>query len=586
MEIRRTFDILYSTAHKYPDSVALSSKKRGVWKSYTYKEYQQITDKITLGLISLGVEKNDTIASITNNRPEWNFIDMAIAQAGAIHVPLYPNYNLNDFKFILNNAEVKYIFTGTKLLWDILSKIRSDLPLVKEIFCFDEQTDIPGLNTIIEKGADISDQNVLNVRKSMIQEDDLVSLYYTSGTTGYPKGAMVSHKNIVSVVNTMFKIYCLRKCQKVLSYLPLSHSFESAHNYLYQYSASSVYYAESTATVLENMKEVQPIMFLTVPLLLEKIVGAITDKGRFSVGPQKKLFDWAYTLAMKYDIDHPLSLKYRIELHLARLFVFRKWKRMMGGKVKIISAGGASQPEHFLKLFTAMGINVLEVYGLTETYGIAGNSIQKGIKFGTVGVPWTNVQVKIDNDGEILCKSPYIIKGYYKQPELTSRIIDEEGWFHTGDLGEFIDNKFLKIIGRKGVTFKTSSGNFFSPENVERKLKQNPFFKHVIIFGKDKNYLSALIVPNFEHIAKWSNIEGINDTEPEKLIQNQKIINEFQKEIDDYNKSSWETEMIREIKLLNDDWSVTSGELTPLMKVKRNFIEQKYKIVIDGFYKE
>lgn len=586
IQIRRTFDILHYTATKYPDYIALSSKKRGVWKSYTYREYQQIADKLTLGLIAIGVEKGDTIASITNNRPEWNFLDMAVAQAGAVHVPLYPNYNINDFKLILNNAEVKYIFTGNKLLWEILSRIRSELPLVEEIFCFDNHADIPTLKSIIDKGTDLSEANILNKKKSMVHEDDLVSIYYTSGTTGYPKGAMVTHKSLTLDILALQEVYNIKKGQKVLSYLPLCHSFESAHNYIYQYKAASIHYAESTNTVIDNLNDVKPVMFLTVPLLLEKIVESITEKGRTAKGFQKKLFEWSYRLALKYEIDRPLPFTYKLEVAFARLFVYRKWKRMMGGKVKIITAGGASAAEQFLQLFAAMGITVMEVYGLTETYCISVNSLLYGIKFGTAGVLLKNVQVKINDDGEICCKSPYITKGYYKQPDLTSMIFDDEGWFHTGDIGEFVSEKFLKIVGRKSVTFKTSSGNFVVPEIIEKRLQQNPFIQFSMIVGKDKNYLSALIVPNFEYIAKWCNLAGISDSEPEMLITNKKILVEFQKEIDKYNKSSWETEMIKKIRLITEDWSVGSGELTPLMKIKRNVIEQKYKAVIEDFYKD
>jgi long-chain acyl-CoA synthetase len=585
MEIRRIFDILNRTSESYPDNFALSSKKRGVWKTYTYKEYQQITDQISLGLISLGVKKNDTIASITNNRPEWNFIDMAIAQSGAIHVPLYPNYNLNDFMYILNNAEVNIIFTANRLLWDILNKIRPDLPFVKEIYCLDDQEDIPDLNTIIKSGSEITDNGILEDRKASVSSDDIASLYYTSGTTGYPKGAMVSHKNIVSLVTNMSEIYNINTGEKVISFLPLCHSFESAHNYIYQLSTAHIYYADSTASILENMKEVKPVMFLTVPLMLEKIVSIISDKSRFSKGIQKILFNWAYNIAMKYNIGHHLSLTYKSGLYLARLVVYLKWKRMMGGNIRIISAGGASQPEHFLKLFSAMGINILEVYGLTETYCVAANTTKFGIRFGTVGVPFTEVEVKISSDGEILCKSPYVIKGYYKQPELSAKVIDADGWFHTGDLGEFTEEKFLKIIGRKNITFKTSSGNYFAPENAEKKLKQNLFIKHIMLVGKDKNFLSALIVPDFEYITKWCNQQGISDTKPENLVKNDRIISEFQKEIDNYNKTSWETEIIKKFRLLTDDWSTATGELTPLMKMKRNVIEQKYLHIINEFYR-
>jgi long-chain acyl-CoA synthetase len=587
VEIRRIFDILHQSATNFPDFVALNSKKRGEWVSYSYRQYQQIADELSIGLIkTLGVQNGDHIASITNNRPEWNFLDMAIAQVGAVHVPLYPNYNISDFKFIINNAEVKYIFTGNKLLWELLSRMRNELPLVKEIFCFDEHPDIPGFKSIIVSSPGLQDLTILNARKASVSEDDLVSIYYTSGTTGYPKGATVTHKSLTSDILALQEVYNIKKGQKVLSYLPLCHSYESAHNYIYQYRVASVYYAESTGTVIDNMKEVQPEMFLTVPLLLEKIVDLITEKGRISTGLKKQLHNWAYRLALRYEINQQLSISYQIQLVLAKLLVYRNWKSMMGGKVKLISAGGASASGQYLRLFAAMGITVLEIYGLTETYCITVNSLKYGRMFGTAGVLLKNVQVKINEDGEILAKSPYITKGYYKQPELTSMIFDSEGWFYTGDIGSFVNNKFLKIEGRKSVTFKTSSGNFVMPENIENLLKQNVFIKHILLVGKDKGYLSALIVPNFENIIKWCKLAGIEDVDPEKIITNNLILNEFQKEIDKYNRSTWETEMIKKFKLLNEDWTITSGELTPIMKIKRNFIEQKYRNIIEEFYKD
>jgi long-chain acyl-CoA synthetase len=545
MDIIRLFDILDHTAGLYPDLYALHVKRSGKWEHITYGEYRKKTEELSLGLIGLGIEKGDKVASITSNRPEWNYLDMALARIGAVHVPLFPNFSSSGFSYILNHADVRAVFTGNRLYFEMVQKLKSQLPKLQFVFSFDRSEDnekLVNLGLDIENGGG---RQLLLEREGAVMPSDPVSIYFTSGTTGFPKGAVVSHSNIVQVVLSMTEIYTLKAGSDVLSYLPLSHSFESAHSYMYQFGGCSIWFAENTASVVANMQEVKPYMFLSVPFLLDRICTSIVEQGNLNKGYKKLLFNWAYRLAMKYNPDQKGSVLYMLQLAIAEKLVFCHWKKMMGGKVKIISAGGASLPEYFLKLFWVMGINVLEQYGLTETYCVSLSSLKYGFKFGTVGVPEKNVEVKLADDGEILCRSPYVIEGYYKQAEITASVIDGERWFHTGDLGEFVDGKYLKIIGRKSSTFKTSAGNFIIPENIEKLLRQNPVIKHVMIVGKDKNFLSALIVPNFDYIRQRTETTSSLDENPVNLINESRIINEIQQALDTYNNKCWETELIQ-----------------------------------------
>lgn len=585
-EIKRTFDILHYSVKKYNNSIALASKIRGKWHGYSHIEYLEIVNSLSYGLLHSGIKKGDKICTISNNRPEWNFLDMAINQVGAVHVPLFPNYNEDDLSYILDNSDAKLVFVFNKALWEIINKLSSEITCIEKVYRLDRNTDVPHIWELIESGKENQNKSLLESRMNEITEKDLASIYYTSGTGGCPKGVMVMHQNIVQMVHSLSINYDIYPDEKVLSYLPLSHSYESGHNYIFQFKGISIYYAENVGTVIDNLSEVKPVMFLTVPLLLEKIINGLINNEKFQKGLNKKLLNLAISLSKEYHIDQHQSIWFKLKLALSYNRVFKQWKSMIGGNIRIISAGGASLPEHFGILFWLMGIKVLEVYGLTETYCITVNSIKKGIKFGTVGTAVDNVEVRLTEEGEILCRSPFITIGYHKDPKLTSEIIDKDGWFHTGDIGKYVDNKFLKITGRKKDVFKTSSGNFVSPEEIERNLEKSPFIKDTIIVGKDQNFLSAVIVPDFNYIENWCKQNNESYSNPVDLVNNEKIINQFQKIIDNYNKKVWDTEMIKKFELLTTEWSTQTGELTPLQKLKRNIILNKHKDIIDSFYSQ
>jgi len=578
--ISRTFDILQLSALKYHDHIAISAKKAGEWKHLTYFQYENKAKQLAKALIAENVSKGDKIASLSNSRPEWNIIDMAINMCGGVHVPISPNYSTDDLHYILEHTDITMVFVFNKLFFTIIQGIASNIPAIKKIFLIDFSDTIPCLDKLMTKGNDIAD-NILSERMNSVKPDDLSTIYFTSGTGGRPKGAMVMHQNIVNVVLSMSEIYFLHPADKVISYLPLSHSFESAHNYMYQYSGVNIHYAENMASVIGNLTEVNPVMFLSVPLILEQINSEILKIKNDTSNKQE--FENAYQFAITYQPENN-NFDYKNQYNYYKINYYDNWRKLLGNNIQRIAAGGASLPEYLARLFFALEIIVLEVYGLTETYAIAVNSIQYGMKIGTVGVPERNVEVQITEDNEIVCRSPYIIKGYYKNEMLTRETIDQEGWFHTGDLGEWIDHKFLKITGRKKDVFKTASGNFVSPQLIEKQLTQSQFVKHVLVVGKDKYYLSAIIVPDFESLKLYCNELQIPVLSWKTVLQEQEILKLFQELIDAYNRKVWDTERILKFALIDQVWTVQSGELTPTMKLRRSLLIEKYAELINSFY--
>lgn len=582
MEITRLFDIVLKAEQEYPQIPAFATKKEGIWKYITYREYAEKSRQLAKALISYGIEKYDNIATLTNNRPEWNILDTGINMAGAVHVPVSPFYNEDDLHYIILNTDIKLIFVFNKLLFNFLSRLVKDIPSVRSIFLIEESEDYPTLISFMSESQKISDTDLL-VRMNEVNEEDISSIYFTSGTGGRPKGAMIRHRNILSMVESMSEIYYLKKGEKALSYLPLNHSYETAHSYIYQNAGLTVYYAESMNTVTGNLREVKPVIFLSVPLLLSKIASEIQASFQEKKGFIQRLNQTAWKFAVVYNPDKK-SIFYRLKHKIFEKLVYRHWIKTLGGKVKRISAGGASLPEYLARLFFAMNIYVLEVYGMTETYAISVNSFQYGIKIGTVGKPEKNVEVKIADDGEILCRSNYIMKGYYKNPELTAEVIDKDGWFHTGDSGEWVEGKFLKITGRKKDIFKTASGNFISPENIEKQLTKSRYIAHALVAGKDKDFLSVIIVPDFEELKKYCSERKFQIPDWQLILNDHEIRGLFQSQIDEYNRNAWETTQIKKFVILDHPWSVKTGELTPTMKLRRNLLLERYANIIAEFY--
>ena len=586
-EVTRIFDLLpYYTEHYKPKDDVLAGKENGKWIKYSISEYIETANLISYGLIALGVGKGDKVATIAYNRPEWNFVDMGVLQIGAIHVPIYPTISESDYNYILNHAGVKFLFISGK---DIYRKIEHILPGVstlKGVYSFSEIENVENLNALLHLGR----QNHCPARvaeiKASIGPDDLATLIYTSGTTGNPKGVMLSHNNLISNFKAVAHIPPFGEEGKAMSYLPLCHVYERIIVYLYQYCGISVYYAESFATIADNMREVKPDILSTVPRLLEKIYDKIIGSGRKLKGIKKLIFFWAVRLGLHYELNGPNGWWYKAKLRVARKLVFSKWRAALGDNLKVIVSGGAALQPRLERIFWAAGIPVLEGYGLTETSPVIAvcSFEENGMKFGTVGPVLKGVTVSIADDGEILVKGPNVMLGYYRNPELTSEAIDNEGWFHTGDIGKIEPQGQLRITGRKKEIFKTSFGKYISPEQIENKFKESNFIDALMVVGENQKFAAALIVPDFQHLRGWCGVKEIPYTTDAEMIALPRIRKRFQKEVSKYNKFFGATEQVRAFDLLDKEWTVDSGELTPSLKLKRNVICEKHKTMISNIF--
>ncbi len=589
MKITRLFDIMYRYDAMYSKSDALAGKETGSWTKYSSKEYIEIATSISYGLLQLGIKKGDKIATITFNRPEWNFLDMAIMQIGAVHVPIYPTISESDYQYILNHAEVKMVFVAG---WELLRKIEHLLPNIpslneKEmVYTFKNLRGYKHLSEIIEMGRVNPSSEYLQQIKDSILTNDLATLIYTSGTTGTPKGVMLTHNNIISNILAIFSIPPIGPKSKALSFLPLCHIYERMLNYTWQYLGVSIYYAESLATIADNIKEVKPDIISTVPRLLEKIYDKIILSGNKLKFPKKQLFFWANSMAVNYDFGTNKNWWYKLKLKVARKLVLSKWKAALGGNIKTIVSGGAAIQPRLVRVFWACEMPVLEGYGLTETSPvIAVNSFfEKGFKIGTVGQIIFNVEAKIAEDGEILCKGPNVMQGYYKSEDLTQEVIDSEGWFHTGDIGHFEPEGQLKITGRKKEMFKTAFGKYIVPTIIENKFVESPLIDTIMVVGENEKFAAALIVPDFIALRTWCNSKNIDYTTNEEMVKKSDVYKKYQKIVAFYNKSFGETEQIRKFELMGYEWTVQTGELTPTLKLRRKYILKRHSKSIQKLF--
>lgn len=580
MEVTRIFDLLPYHELKYkPKDDVIASKENGQWVKYSIKQYREMADAISYGLLASGIKPGDKIAQISTNRAEWNFVDMAILQTGAIHVPIYPTISESDYKYILNHAEVSIIFVSGKELLRKIQHILPEVPGIKAVYSYKEQEEIQHLSALIELGRKDRNPDLLEQRKSAISEENVATIIYTSGTTGNPKGVMLTHRNIVSNFKAVSYIPPFPETGKILSYLPLCHVYERMMNYLYHYRGYSIYYAENIGTISENLMDVRPEILTTVPRLLEKIYDRLYSVGHKLTGIKRVIFFWALHLALRYELKGANGWFYELKRKIYDRLVYVKWRESLGGKRLLVVSGGAALQPRLNRMFTCAGIDILEGYGLTETSPVIAVSdfTEHGIKFGTVGPVLRGVEVKIADDGEILCKGPNVMKGYYKDPEMTREAIDSEGWFHTGDLGQIEPEGQLKITGRKKELFKTSFGKYVSPHLIEETLKESLFIDQLIVVGENQKFAGALIVPDFVFLKSYCAVKEIPYTSNAEVIRNPKIRKRFQTEINHFNKMFGDTEKIKTWDLLEDEWTLETGEITPTLKLRRSFILIKYK---------
>lgn len=590
-EPRRLFDCLQYHLERQPLDDMLAGKEGGQWKKYSTQQVSQVVDDLSAGLLALGigpndltVEGRDKVAILCKNRPEWVMLDLAVQQIGAVLTPVYPTINVHELEFILNDAKVKLVFVNDEDLYLKVLSLKEKVPSLQAIFTFEH---VPNARHWKEVTAMSTPELKVKAKAiaDKIQYEDLATILYTSGTTGTPKGVMLSHRNILSNVMDCMTCFPPGENMRSLSFLPLNHIFERMVTYLYLFRGTSIYYAESLETIGDNLKEVQPHMFTTVPRLLEKVYDKIMQKGSELSGVKKKLFFWAHGLAEKFEINKDLGAWYNMQLSLANKLIFSKWREALGNNIRCIVTGGAACQVRLIRIFTAARITIMEGYGLTETSPvIAVNRYnEKDRMFGTVGPLIDNVEVKIAEDGEILCKGPNIMMGYYKRPDLTADVITD-GWFHTGDIGDMVHNRFLKITDRKKELFKTSGGKYVAPLPVENKLKESPYIEQAMVVGSERKFVGALIIPSFPTLKDWARHHGVPDGSHEELIRHPKVIELYKELVESFNKFFNHVEQIKKFELLPHEWSIDSGELTPKMSMKRKVITEKYKEAIERIY--
>lgn len=589
-EPKRLFDCLTLNLERDPLPDMLAGKEGGVYKTHSTREVAETVEKLSAGLLRLGISGGDRtpegiekIGIVSKNRPEWIMLDLAAQRAGAALAPVYPTIALHELEFILRDAQVRFVFVNDKELYQKIEEIRANVPCLKEVFTFEP---VPGARNWKELLVAPTTEETTQLKRiqDSIDEKDLATVIYTSGTTGTPKGVMLSHRNIVSNVKSCMP--CLPQGKiRALSFLPLNHIYERMLTYVYLFNNSSIYYAESMDTIGDNLKEVKPQMFVTVPRLLEKVYDRIMHKGNELTGIKRRLFFWAHDLAARYEINKPMGGWYDLQLSLANKLIFSKWREALGNNIQAIASGGAAAQVRLIRIFTAAKIPILEGYGLTETSPVISvNRLElKDRHFGTVGPVIPGIEVKIAEDGEILCKGPNIMMGYYKRPDLTAEAITD-GWFHTGDIGQFIDNKYLKITDRKKEMFKTSGGKYVAPLAIEGKMKESPYIEQIMVVGSERKFVGALIVPAFPRLEEWARQNGVSATDHEQLIEDPKVQAFYRKVIDDYNGNFGHVEQIKRFELLPAEWTVETGEMTPKLSLRRKVVTEKFAPLIEKIY--
>jgi long-chain acyl-CoA synthetase len=589
----RLFDCLDYQLKVLPIPDMFAAKEGGVWKKYSTGEVNDTVNQLASGLLHLGIspndmsaEKRDKVAVISKNRPEWLMIDLAAQKIGAVLAPIYPTINVNELQFILNDSQAKVIFVNDEELFLKVKSIKDNVPSLQHIFTFEHVPNATYWKDSLQP-ATAENLNTIEQLSSKITPADLATIIYTSGTTGTPKGVMLSHNNVISNVcdsNCVFEEIGVEG-KRALSFLPLNHVFERMISYIYIYNSVSIYYAESMEKIGNNLKEVKPLIFTTVPRLLEKVYEGIMAKAATFTGVKKNLFNWALGLGLKYDINKKMGMWYNLQLGIANKLIFSKWRDALGANVKAIVTGSAACQVKLLRVFTAAKVPILEGYGLTETSPVisVNRMDPKNRMFGTVGTLIDNVEVRIAEDGEILCKGPNVMMGYYKRPDLTAEVVID-GWFHTGDIGVMIDNKFLKITDRKKEIFKTSGGKYVAPQPIENKMKESKWIEQMMVTGAGEKYTGALIVPAFNALKEWCSEHGIAFNGNESIIKNEKVIALIKDAVERYNQNFNQVEQIKKFELLPREWSVDGGELTPTLKLKRKVILEKYKDAIERIY--
>ena len=588
MQYKRLFDFPHYQLETYPREDALVSKVNGKWVKTSTKSFVEQANAISRGLLRLGVQKNDKIALIsTTNRTEWNIMDIGIMQTGAQDVPIYPTISEEDYAYVLNHSESKYVFVSDQEVYDKVMNIKSQVASLKEVYSFDDISGCRSWNDVKELGEDLSNQADLEAIMASIDIEDLATLIYTSGTTGRPKGVMLSHKNIASNAMTCeLRLPIVKGQSKALSFLPVCHIYERMLQYLYVYTGTGIYFAESLETISDNLKEVSPEVMSAVPRLLEKVYDKIIAKGADLTGIKKKLFFWAVELGLEWEPYGANGWWYEKKLGLARKLIFSKWQEALGGNLLAIASGSAALQPRLARVFNAAGVPVMEGYGLTETSPVISVNDMRdgGFRIGTVGKLIANTDVQIAEDGEIIINGPQRMIGYYKDEEKTNEAIDANGYFHTGDIGEIDKDGFLRITDRKKEMFKTSGGKYVAPQLIENTMKQSRFIEQIMVIGEGEKMPAAFIQPNFEFLEEWAERKGVSYKDWKDLCGNERVLERYQREVEEHNEKFGKWERVKLFELTPEPWTIEDEHLTPTLKLKRRNIKARYKDLYDKIY--
>ena len=590
MEITRTFDLLDRYQSNFRKEDAFVVKRNGKWTSFSTDDYIRNAHYFAYGLLASGFKKGDKIATVSNNRPEWNFIDLGMAMAGVVHVPLFTSLSSSDYEYMLRHSDARMLIVSDDRLYNKISPVAAGIEAIEKTCTFDHVEGAANWNELVELGkkSEVYYKEELIRIKQGIQPDDFASLIYTSGTTGNAKAVMLSHRNLVENFLAAARIFQMTPDQKYLSILPLCHVGGRMGNYQTQYCGSTICYAENMGTIAANMKELQPHGFDAVPRILEKIFDKVLAKGKQLKGIKKTLFFWAVRIGLKYKLPEESNWLYRVRHQLADKLIFSKWRDALGGNIQLVGCGGASLQPRLERVFWACGIKVLNMYGLTETSPIItiNRKNPPKVKLGSVGAVIDGVEVKIAGDGEIICRGHNVMLGYYKDPEMTKMVLAEDGWFHTGDIGEMSKDGFLFIKDRKKEIFKLSSGKFIAPQIIENKLKESLFIEQLLVVGEHEKFASAIIMPDFSYIEDWCSLNKIPFGSKHEIVQDHRVFSAINNDVKRFNKSFANPERINRIRLVTDEWSAATGELSPTLKLKRKVLHQKYQPIIDQIYRK
>ncbi len=600
MEITRTFDLLDYILEHYPEKEdVLCCKEKGEWVKYSAQKYYNIANYMACGLIEMGLKPGDKVVTMSGNCPEWNFIDMALALTGVVHVPIYPTLSVENYVHIIKHCDAQYIFVSSKKLLGHIQPALERVENAPKVYTLDKVEGYPRTFDILKLGMASHEKNapILEERRNTIKPDDCVTLIYTSGTTGDPKGVMLSHRNLCSNFLAHAKVNPMKEGDKALSFLPLNHIYERSLNYHFQVKGVGIYYAENMGTIQQNMLELQANGFCAVPRVLEMVYNNLYAAGKDFKGIKKKIYTRAFKHGARYDYSYykKFSLIYQIGQKFYDYVVYRHWREKFGGKRLIIITGSSSIQPKLLRTFAAAGIYIYEGYGLSETSPViaVNNPVKKQVRIGTVGPILEGVEVKFAEDGEILTRGPHVMMGYYKDPEYTKEVIEPDGWFHTGDVGEMVGNfggltgvQYLRITDRKKDIFKLSAGKYIAPQLLENKMRDSEYIDQAMIVGENQKSVAAIISPNFNTLHYWALKHHLHYRDNAALLQLPEVKEKFRTVIAEINHEFAAHEQIKNYRLVTDEWSANNGLLSPTLKLRRKVLLEKYKALIAEIYGE